>query len=112
MKFQINFNSKNLDEAVWDRMLDISYNGICIDRAVNDGSIPMPWDASFEIADDVLIISGGVSSNGFGDCEVKIPLDEAKHFYHIDIEPRDKSVAQEIVQIFTEHNYTIKKEQA
>lgn len=89
----------NLTHAFWDKIHAMSYNGILItpkDFGTADCCTPMPWDAGFDIKRDpdnrrpslrhVVRITGGVDCQGFGVCEVLVPIASVHSYYYFDLE--------------------------
>jgi len=77
-KLTITDKAKTLPDAMWDRLFDLTYNGIEIEPDCETDCIPMPWDAMFSIeraGDQVnIVIVGGVGSRDYGYCEVRVPI--------------------------------------
>lgn len=88
LDFRAVSNAKLINDLI-ERSWDISSNGIMIDDARDQG-YPIPWDAGIEVKGKDLILSGSAGSNGFGSCEVKIPLKNSDA-YQFSIEGDDRN---------------------
>jgi hypothetical protein len=103
IELKITDASLSIPEADYDRLSDLSYNGIMIDP-VEAGDNAVPWDAWISIEDGLLKLHGAAGPSGFGKVEVEIPANSAKDLYKIYIEPKDVASVEEIKAILSKYN--------
>jgi len=105
INLKINLCTENISAEDYNRLRNLSYNGILIDAKSED--IIMLWDADYEIKEETFIVYGSVGNNGFGIGRLDIPIKNVNDAYNIYIEPLGENDAEEIKNILLKYNYTI-----
>ncbi len=108
VRFKITSKSKTIGDKDMDRIYDLSANGITINVEDEDYGTPMAFDASFEIKGNLLVIEGGVDTNGFGSCVIKLPKTKANNYYIFEADfARNEEDALEIGTILKKYGYEV-----
>jgi hypothetical protein len=79
MKLKATPTSQSLPEHLWDALADSQITLTAHDEC------PLPWDASFEVQGETIVVSGGAGPSGFGDCVVKVPRDSFNLCYDVEL---------------------------
>lgn len=108
LKLDINSNSRNIPEDLYEQIEDLSVNGIEIE-AKDYESFPMPWDAVCYIENGKFILEGGIAPGGVGNSVTKIPLNQVSRFIDLyvstDVGEDEQSDIDKLDAIFDEYGW-------
>lgn len=97
--------SKDIGDENYDKLLDLTANGLEIYPKQDE--LSLPWDAALFIEGSNVIIEGSVTPGGpsSGTCVAKIPLDKVMLNIGISVTVKDKESEAEVRRIFSEHKW-------
>lgn len=97
--------STDLRDEEYDKLFDLTYNGIEI-YPKQDG-LAIPWDASLSIEGSNVVMDGYVAAGGpsAGTSVAKIPLNKVMNLIGFSVDVEDEEDEVEVRQIFSEHNW-------
>lgn len=97
-------NSTSISDSDYDRLYDITHNGLMIMPKNDD--VPFAWDAVVEsITNGNMIITGDFGQQGThdGKVEITLPLSKVNNYYKLYVEVIDDTdAAEEVEKIFTD----------
>lgn len=102
---------KPIPDKDYDELFSRSYNGPMLNPYMQDEEAPKPWDATFSVERDELIVEGSAGASGFGSCVVKVPLPRSMKdsSYSFIIEPKSQEdfdwITQKLRSLLYELSY-------
>ena len=102
---------KPIPDKDYDELFSRSYNGPMLNPYMRDEEAPKPWDATFSVEKDELIVEGSAGAGGFGSCVVKVPLPRSMKdaSYSFIIEPKSQEdfdwITQKLRSLLYELSY-------
>ena len=73
----------------------------------DDDTVPMPWDAGFDIVGSNVVISGSVCGHGIGNVRIEVPLKNAVHLYSFELEPNSDKAGKRIAELLKQLGYRV-----